>query len=120
MQVERHPGPLPYGVGCKDVIEVSMSRHHSDQTQAVALDGRHDVVGLVPGIDHHGLIGFGVADQVAVALELPNDQMLVDVDYHSYSVPSKDVGSGAAGAMEYVGRHVGILMCGRPRGSPTM
>ena len=46
--------------------------------------------------------------------------MLVDVDYHSYSVPSKDVGSGAAGAMEYVGRHVGILMCGRPRGSPTM
>src|SRR5216683_2230331 len=89
VQVERHPGPLPYGVGCKDVIEVSMSRHHSDQTQAVALGGRHDVVGLVPGIDHHGLIGFGVADQVAVALELPNDQMLVDLECHGYNLPRR-------------------------------
>ena len=56
---------------------------------AAVRPGRHDVVGLVPGIDHHGLIGFGVADQVAVALELPNDQMLVDLECHGYNLPRR-------------------------------
>jgi hypothetical protein len=53
------------------------------------LHGRQDVVGLVPRIDHHGPLALRVADKVAVALELPNDQMVVYLEWHGYSVPGR-------------------------------
>lgn len=86
MQIEGRSSRGPYRFGGKNVIEVSVGRDDRSQLQLVPPEGIENGLRLVAGIDEDGLLGDVVADDVAVASKIANNEMFVDPQRHPDTV----------------------------------
>ncbi|MNV84553.1 hypothetical protein D3C71_1784330 [compost metagenome] len=60
------------------MIEVGVGVNDADHLEAMGLQARHDQLRIAARIDHNGLLGHGVADDRAVALQRPDGEGFAD------------------------------------------
>lgn len=86
MQIEGRTGCRPDRFCGKNVIEVSVGSDYRSQLQFVSPESLENGLGLVAWVDEDGLLGDLVADDVAVASKIANNQMFEDPQRHPDTV----------------------------------